>query len=166
MKVIGKYKGKEKVYISVESLVFLISIKEPLLFSIYTKVVNNPKIDFTKDNPLEYIEFSKPDEIEYFKGLSFILDYNEWIDTKVDVLKRIIDEKQIILNKRLENYSAFTNEEHNNVCKLAREVHLYRLIHNEKAYNEKVFLPPNYDDLTLEEEANKVISLGRLNQII
>ncbi len=65
----------------------------------------------TGNSKYDFIEFNAPEEIEYFKSLDWIVDYNKVKDlseTKILTLgQKIAEEKNSIAN----NFNAMTEEE-------------------------------------------------------
>jgi hypothetical protein len=86
MKIFNVENGKEKVYVQMNDMGYLNSTDIPVLASIYLKVFDKPTF-ISDDNRMEFISFDDPSEVEYFKGLDFILDYGSYKKLSLDELE-------------------------------------------------------------------------------
>lgn len=111
MKIFNVENGKEKIYVQLNDLIFINKAEIQMPTSIYMKVFSNNFFILNK-NKTEFVSFDEPNEIEYFKGLDFILDYDsykklsleelttkrqktfEQYSTKVDELNGMFDEEK------------------------------------------------------------------------
>lgn len=67
--------ANNKVYVQKNDLTYLLHNAKEIPASIFEKVFNGIFI-VTDDNRYEFIEFSKPEEIEFFKKNEWMVDYN------------------------------------------------------------------------------------------
>lgn len=67
--------ANNKVYVQKNDLTYLLHNAKEIPTSIFEKVFNGIFI-VTDDNRYEFIEFSKPEEIEFFKKNEWMVDYN------------------------------------------------------------------------------------------
>lgn len=67
--------ANNKVYVQKNDLTYLLHNAKEIPVSIFEKVFNGIFI-VTDDNRYEFIEFSKPEEIEFFKKNEWMVDYN------------------------------------------------------------------------------------------
>ena len=78
MKVFGKEKGKDYVKVTVDSIAVLCYINDNMPKSILSKVKKEcPEIH--EDNMGRYIYFFDKKEIEYFRNISWIYDFDKYL---------------------------------------------------------------------------------------
>ena len=66
------------VYVQKNDIGFLNQTDMQIPGSIYMKVFGNSKVTIINNsNRFEFIEFTKPNEIEYFKNINWMIDYND-----------------------------------------------------------------------------------------
>ena len=75
MKIFNIENGKEKVYIQVSDLITFTRIDRPIPASIYLKAMDY-KFQSNKDK-YNFIEYTEPEEVEFFKTFDYIVDYKE-----------------------------------------------------------------------------------------
>ena len=81
------------VYVQKEDVAYLYMTSLDLPDSIYTKVFGQGMIVFDNSNRYDFIEFSEPSEIDFFKKIDWIIDYNE--------VKNLTEEELIKLGKEI-----------------------------------------------------------------
>lgn len=82
-----------------------------MLKSVFDRFYGHGIVIINNNNKDDFIEFNAPEEIEYFKSLDWIVDYNEVKDfNETEILalgQKIAEEKNSIAN----NFNAMTEEE-------------------------------------------------------
>lgn len=66
-----------KVYVQKNDIAFLNQSDLPIPASIFMKVFGNGIVIIDDSNRYEFVEFTEPNEIEFFKGINWMIDYNE-----------------------------------------------------------------------------------------
>lgn len=66
-----------KVYVQKNDIAFLNQSDLPIPASIFMKVFGNGIVIIDDSNRYEFVEFAAPEEIEFFKGIDWMIDYNE-----------------------------------------------------------------------------------------
>ncbi len=75
MKIFNKENGLEKVYVQYSDLLLLYNLNTIIPDTIYDKVYSdNFKVD--DSNRFDFVEFNRKEEIDFFKNIDWILDYN------------------------------------------------------------------------------------------
>lgn len=92
MKIFNIENKKEKVYVRIVDLFYLLE-QDDIPYSIYYKL---DTMDLTCCDENEFIEFSEPQEIEFFRQLDWLIDYNKYI--KLNKYE-IIAERQLIIDE-------------------------------------------------------------------
>lgn len=65
------------VYVQKNDIAYLSSSDLAIPASIFMKILDNGKFIVNDSNRYDFIKFEEESEIEYFKGLDWIIDYNE-----------------------------------------------------------------------------------------
>ena len=96
MKIINK----DTAYVQKNDIAFLNSTDLPIPASVYLKVYSNNITIIDESNRYDFVKFDEQSEIEYFKGLDWIVDYGEVKDlSEDDIIKlanSIIEEREKI----------------------------------------------------------------------
>ena len=66
----------DKVYVQLNDLAYLNSYGDEIPASIYLKVFGDGITIINDSNRYEFVEFDEPSEIEFFKGIDWMVDYN------------------------------------------------------------------------------------------
>lgn len=89
MKIFNIENGVKKVYVQINDIVMLdyinLEVPDLKLKETFTSVVST-------DSGMEFLEFTKPDEIEFFKSLDWIIDYKQIRDLTIYEIKEKINE--------------------------------------------------------------------------
>jgi len=121
MKIFHTEKGKEKVYVQLNDLGYLISETHIAIpTSIYLKFVGDG-ININDSNRYEFIEFEKEDEVKFFKEIDFILDYNQYKDLTKAQIKEESAKKLERINEIVDIWNAMPVEERKRNQKLYEE---------------------------------------------
>ena len=101
MKIFNIENDIKKVYVQKKDLIMLIFCTDlPIPISI--------SIDFLKEdiNPMDFVEFTQPDEIDFFKKLDWIIDYKQIRNLSEEEIK---EKKQEIIHEMIENATKFNS---------------------------------------------------------
>lgn len=79
----------DSVYVQNNDLAYLNSTDLGIPASIYMKYIGNGKTITNDNNRYDFIKFDEDSEIEFFKGLDWIIDYNEVKDLSEDEIIKI-----------------------------------------------------------------------------
>ena len=90
------------VYVQKNDIMYLSNLNIDIPFSIYYKLYSNPtKID--DSNKYEFIKYDTEEEIETFKRLDWIIDYNDVKDLTIEQLNEmgesVANQKQIAITR-------------------------------------------------------------------
>lgn len=105
MKIFNIENGKEKVYVQLNDMMMLNNSDEVIPASIYEKVFLPGTLVVNDSNRMEFIEFSKPEEVEYFKTLDWIVDYKELRKLSKDEMQTKYEEESAILDQIASEYN-------------------------------------------------------------
>lgn len=100
MKIFHEENGRNVVYIQVADILFIAYDIDDMLVpaSVFTKVFCNEGAVVTCRNLTHFLRFDRPSEVSFFKGLDFIIDYDNY--------KSLTDEQlQEQYNKLAEDYN-------------------------------------------------------------
>ena len=101
----------DKVYVQKGDLAFLTHTDLPIPASIFMKVFGDGIVIIDNGNRFEFVKFENVDEIEFFRKLDWIIEYNSVKDLSEDEIielgKSIAEEKNNIAKK----YNAMSLEE-------------------------------------------------------
>lgn len=87
MKITNKINGKEKIYVQKKDIIAICQLNLPVLESI---IKMSPIDNFLSGDENDFMEFSKKEEIEYFKLLDFIIDYKKNIKSSPETITKEI----------------------------------------------------------------------------
>ena len=85
----------KKVYVQKNDIAYLNQTDLPIPASIFMKVYGSGIVIIDDRNRYEFVEFTAPEEIEFFKKLDWMIDYNE--------VKDLSEEELIKLGENLNN---------------------------------------------------------------
>lgn len=113
------------VYVQKNDIGFLNQTDMLIPGSIYMKVFGNSEVTIINNsNRFEFIEFTKPNEIEYFKNINWMIDYNDVCnlteDEIIELGNKIAKERNEIARK----YNAMSQEDKRKNYSLIRECEL------------------------------------------
>lgn len=128
MKLFHTENGKETVYVQMQDIVYLSHETDmPIPASIYMKVFSGVTTTIVNDsNRFNFVKFNDEHEVNFFRDLEFIIDYEQYKDLTDEQLE---EEGQKLANKvneivkkwnsmtlgeRKENRSLL--QEHRNIC--------------------------------------------------
>ncbi len=111
MKIFNVENGVKKVYVQMNDIMMLTHSDKPIPASIFEKVFSDVVI-VNDSNRMDFVEFTQPNEIEYFDFLDWIVDYKQTrYLSKEDIMekrKEIANEMSEIAHKSIsitdENY--------------------------------------------------------------
>ena len=79
MKIFHMENGKEVVYVQVQDIMYLDSTVPVIPASIYLKLLGDEgKVFVTDANRFDFVRFESEEEVDYFKKMDFIVDFNEY----------------------------------------------------------------------------------------
>ena len=81
------------VYVQKNDIAYLNQTELPLPASIFMKVFGNGIVIIDDSNRYEFVEFDTPEEIEFFKGIDWMIDYN--------AVKDLSEEETIALGQNI-----------------------------------------------------------------
>lgn len=106
-----KIVNSDNVYVQKNDLGFLNSMDLPINASVFMKVFGNGITIINDSNRYDFVKFDEESEIEYFKGLDWMIDYNEVKNLSEDEIIKlansICDERE----KIAETFNSMTDEE-------------------------------------------------------
>lgn len=107
MKIFNTEKEKNKIHIQTNDIIFLNTININLPNTITKKMISELKLS-VNENKLDFVEFSSKKEIEFFKNIECIIDYDEYINLSDEELEekaqQIYAEIIIIKDKTKDEY--------------------------------------------------------------
>ena len=114
MKIFNVENGVKKVYVQMNDIMMLTHSDKPIPASIFEKVFSDVVI-VNDSNRMDFVEFTQPNEIEYFDSLDWIVDYKQTrYLSKEDIMekrKEIVNEMSEIAHKSIsitdENYKDY-----------------------------------------------------------
>ena len=93
----------DAVYVQKNDLAYLNQTDLPIPASIFMKVFGSGVVIINNSNKYEFVKFDAPLEIEYFKGIDWMIDYNEVKDLSeeetIALGQSIAEEKNRIAQK-------------------------------------------------------------------
>ena len=113
------------VYVQKNDIGFLNQTDMPIPGSIYMKVFGNSGVTIIDNsNRFEFIEFTKPNEIEYFKNINWMIDYNDVCNLNEDEIIELGNKISKERNDIAQKYNAMSQEERKKNYNLFRECEL------------------------------------------
>ena len=101
---------EEKAYVQRNDLAYLESSSLPIPVSIFNKVFKDKTV-IDDRNRYEFVEFDDPDEVEYFKEIDWMIDYNDVKDLKEQDFKNLALKISTERNKLLHRYRNMYDED-------------------------------------------------------
>ena len=100
-----KIYNNNKVYVQVSDLKQLIEYEKNVPYTIFEKLIKITKDNNTDNN--NFIVFDKPNELEYFKLMRWIVDYKRVRNLSNEDLKRMSSRLTVKMNEALLNGNLF-----------------------------------------------------------
>ena len=132
-----------KVYVQNEDLVLILRSGELMPTSVLEKIYGNGPVIIVQDNMEDYVEF----EVEFFKKLDWIVDYDEMKNLSLEELENLYDDTKDEMVKIRNKYSDLSQ---NDDCYekdfirfelLGNKLHSISKIQYFKSHNLKLALP-------------------------
>lgn len=111
MKVFNEVNGKEFVSVQLGDIAFLSNATDIAIpASIFTKVFNGVVI-VDDSNRFDFVKFEEPLEINFFKSMEWIIDYNKYMAFSDEELEKQFNEEVQAIDKIVYTYNAMSKEE-------------------------------------------------------
>ena len=111
MKLFHMERGKEVAYVQMQDIMYLTHETDmPIPASIFTKVFQGVTI-VNDSNRFDFVKFSKEEEVNFFRGLDFIIDYNQYKDLSDKQLEEKWEELAGKANEIAEKWNSMTEDE-------------------------------------------------------
>lgn len=94
-----------KVYVQNEDLILILRSGELMPTSVLEKFYGNGPVIVVQDNMEDYVEFEETDQVEFFKRLDWIVDYDEVKNLSIEELEKLYDDTKDEMVKIRNKYS-------------------------------------------------------------
>lgn len=94
-----------KVYVQNEDLILILRSGELMPTSVLEKFYGNGPVIVVQDNMEDYVEFEETDQVEFFKRLDWIVDYDEVKNLSLEELEKLYDATKDEIVKIRNKYS-------------------------------------------------------------
>ena len=94
-----------KVYVQNEDLILILRSGELMPTSVLEKFYGNGPVIIVQDNMEDYVEFEETDQVEFFKRLDWIVDYDEMKNLSLEELEKLYDDTKDEMVKIRNKYS-------------------------------------------------------------
>lgn len=94
-----------KVYVQNEDLILILRSGELMPTSVLEKFYGNGPVIIVQDNMEDYVEFEETDQVEFFKRLDWIVDYDEVKNLSIEELEKLYDDTKDEMVKIRNKYS-------------------------------------------------------------
>jgi len=94
-----------KVYVQNEDLILILRSGELMPTSVLEKFYGNGPVIIVQDNMEDYVEFEETDQVEFFKRLDWIVDYDEVKNLSLEELEKLYDATKDEMVKIRNKYS-------------------------------------------------------------
>ena len=94
-----------KVYVQNEDLILILRSGELMPTSVLEKFYGNGPVIIVQDNMEDYVEFEETDQVEFFKRLDWIVDYDEVKNLSTEELEKLYDATKDEMVKIRNKYS-------------------------------------------------------------
>ena len=94
-----------KVYVQNEDLILILRSGELMPTSVLEKFYGNSPVIIVQDNMEDYVEFEETDQVEFFKRLDWIVDYDEVKNLSTEELEKLYDDTKDEMVKIRNKYS-------------------------------------------------------------
>lgn len=90
MKIINTENGTKKAYVQINDIFTFQEFDEGVPLYVYDAVINNEDVSVDRAHGMNFLTFSKPEEVEFFERTDWIIDYKRF---KYASIKQIEEEK-------------------------------------------------------------------------
>ena len=94
-----------KVYVQNEDLILILRSGELMPTLVLEKFYGNGPVIIVQDNMEDYVEFEETDQVEFFKRLDWIVDYDEVKNLSTEELEKLYDDTKDKMVKIRNKYS-------------------------------------------------------------
>ena len=94
-----------KVYVQNEDLILILRSGELMPTSVLEKFYGNGPVIIVQDNMEDYVEFEETAQVEFFKRLDWIVDYDEVKNLSLEELEKLYDATKDEMVKIRNKYS-------------------------------------------------------------
>lgn len=128
MKIFNIENGVKKVYVQMNDIIMLNHTAASIPASIFEKVFSDVVI-VDDSNRMDFVEFTKPNEIKFFESLDWIVDYKKVRDFKEEEIKEKGQEIANEMNRIAEKYNSMNDKqkEKNQSLMLKHELLKYKM---------------------------------------
>ncbi len=121
MKLFETKDGKiVKVYVQMQDIMHVNDTEIPIPATIYMKVLQTPRV--TDENRFDFVEFDQEKEIEFFKNLDFIIDFDEYNKLSAEELEKKFQESVEAYNAKVAEWNNLKPEERRRQYHLMQEI--------------------------------------------
>lgn len=103
--------NSNSVYVQKNNIAYLNSSDLPIPASIFMKVFGNGVTIINDSNRYDFVKLEEESEIEYFKGLDWIIDYNEVKDLSEDEIIKLAENIGEERDKIATTFNSMSEEE-------------------------------------------------------
>ena len=104
----------DSAYVQKNDIAYLNSSDLPIPASIFMKVFGNGVTIINDSNRYDFVKFDEESEIEYFKDLDWMIDYNEVKDLSEDEIIKLAESIGEEQDKIATTFNSMTEEERKN----------------------------------------------------
>ena len=104
----------DSAYVQKNDIAYLNSSNLPIPASIFMKVFGNGVTIINDSNRYDFVKFDKESEIEYFKDLDWMIDYDEVKDLSEDEIIKLAEETKEEQRKIATTFNSMDEEEKDN----------------------------------------------------
>ena len=122
MKLFHKENGQETVYVQMQDILYLVhesNVSVPA--SIFEKVFSVGAVFVTDANRFDFIRFEEEHEVDFFKKLEFVIDYDQYKDFSEEQLIAEVKKLEDKANEIAEKWNDMTSEERRENSELYEE---------------------------------------------
>lgn len=122
MKLFHKENGQETVYVQMQDILYLVhesNVSVPA--SIFEKVFSVGAVFVTDANRFDFIRFEEEHEVDFFKKLEFVIDYDQYKDFSEEQLIAEVKKLEDKANGIAEKWNDMTSEERRENSELYEE---------------------------------------------
>ena len=110
MKLFHTENGKEVVYVQMQDIMHLNQSDLPIPASIYTKVFTGVTI-VNDSNRFDFVRFDEEHEVEFFRDLEFVIDYDKYKDLTDEQLENEGQKLAVKANEIAEKWNSMSEKE-------------------------------------------------------
>lgn len=100
-----------KVYVQNEDLILILRSGELMPTSVLEKFYGNGPVIIVQDNMEDYVEFEETDQVEFFKRLDWIVDYDEMKNLSLEELEKLYDDTKDEMVKIKNKYNDLSQKD-------------------------------------------------------